>query len=117
MLPLLVAEVTRSPFFIALGAIGIYLPWLFVGPFAGSFVDRRSRPAVMLVSDASRTLLYAMLGFAVLIEPRSALLFVPLVGVTVSSLEVLSDTAAGAHVPVVVSNENLERGQCPVRRH
>lgn len=109
MLPLLVASVTRSPLLIAIGSVALYLPWLVVGPAVGMLVDRRSRPGLILMGDGLRALIFVALALAILAAPRSAIWLVPVVAILTGSLEVLSDTAANAHVPTLEPDEWLER--------
>lgn len=108
MLPLLVADVTRSPLLIAIGSVALYVPWLLVGPVAGLIVDRRGRPSTILRSDAARAVIFAALAVAVLTDPGSAIWLVPVVAVATGSLEVLADSSATAHVPHL-AGDDLER--------
>ena len=105
-LPLLAAQLTRSPSLVATLGIMLSLPWLIFALQAGSIVDRFDRRKVMLWVNGGRLLLLLGLTLAVMIG------FVSLPILYVAALllgigETLMDTALTSIVPSVVSKDRL----------
>src|SRR5687768_12914224 len=65
-LPLLAAQLTRSPSQIALLGVMSSLPWLIFALQAGSIVDRSDRRKVMLWVNGGRLIILAVLTLAVM---------------------------------------------------
>src|SRR5919108_1658793 len=105
-LPLLAAELTRSPSLIATLGVMSSLPWLIFALQAGSIVDRSDRRKVMLWVNGGRLLLLLLLTLAVIIGYVS----LPMLYIAALLLgigETLMDTALTSIVPSVVSKERL----------
>ena len=65
-LPLLAAQLTRSPSQIALLGVMSSLPWLIFALQAGSIVDRSDRRKIMLWVNGGRLLILTLLTLAVM---------------------------------------------------
>jgi Arabinose efflux permease len=105
-LPLLAAQLTRSPSLIATLGVMSSLPWLIFALQAGSIVDRSDRRKVMLWVNAGRILILLCLTLAVMMGVVS----LPILYVAALLLgigETLVDTALTSIVPSVVSKERL----------
>jgi MFS family permease len=105
-LPLLAAQLTRSPSLIALLGVMLSLPWLVFALQAGSIVDRSDRRKVMLWVNSGRLLILSVLTVAVMTESIS----LPMLYVAALLLgigETLVDTALTSIVPSVVSKDRL----------
>lgn len=105
-LPLLAAQLTRSPSLIAALGVMSSLPWLIFALQAGSIVDRSDRRKVMLWVNGARLLILLSLTLAVITGSASlATLYgaALLLGIG----ETLVDTALTSIVPSVVSKERL----------
>ena len=105
-LPLLAAQLTRSPSLIALLGVMTSLPWLIFALQAGSIVDRSDRRSVMLWVNAGRLVILLILTVAILTDHAS----LPLLYAAALLLgigETLVDTALTSIVPSVVSSERL----------
>jgi MFS family permease len=105
-LPLLAAQVTRSPSLIALLGVMTSLPWLIFALQAGSIVDRSDRRQVMLWVNAGRLGMLLILTVAILTDHVSmSLLYAAALLLGIG--ETLVDTALTSIVPSVVSKERL----------
>ncbi len=105
-LPLLAAQLTRSPSLIAALGVMSSLPWLIFALQAGSIVDRSDRRKIMLWVNGGRLLILSVLMLAVMMGSVS----LPMLYVAVLLLgvgETLVDTALTSIVPSVVSNDRL----------
>jgi MFS family permease len=105
-LPLLAAQLTRSPSQIALLGVMSSLPWLIFALQAGSIVDRSDRRKVMLWVNGGRLIILAVLTLAVM----SGYASLPMLYVAALLLgigETLVDTALTSIVPSVVSKDRL----------
>ncbi|MCI0552259.1 MAG: MFS transporter, partial [Anaerolineae bacterium] len=105
-LPLLAAQLTRSPSLIALLGVMLSLPWLIFALQAGSIVDRSDRRKVMLWVNGGRLLILLCLTLAVMTGYAS----LPMLYVAALLLgigETLIDTALTSIVPSVVSKDRL----------
>jgi MFS family permease len=105
-LPLLAAQLTRSPSLVATLGVMLSLPWLIFALQAGSIVDRFDRRKVMLWVNGGRLLILLSLTLAVMMG------FVSLPMLYVGALllgigETLMDTALTSIVPTVVSKDRL----------
>jgi MFS family permease len=105
-LPLLAAQLTRSPSLIALLGVMASLPWLIFALQAGSIVDRSDRRKVMLWVNGGRLLILLSLTLAVMMGVAS----LPMLYVAALLLgigETLVDTALTSIVPSIVSKDRL----------
>lgn len=105
-LPLLAAQLTRSPSQIALLGVMSSLPWLIFALQAGSIVDRSDRRTVMLWVNGARLLILLILTLAV-ITGTASLPMLYLAALLLGLGETLVDTALASIVPSVVSKERL----------
>ena len=112
-LPLLAAQLTRSPSLIAMLGVMLTLPWLIFALQAGSIVDRFDRRTVMLWVNGGRLLLLLGLTLAVMTGYAS----LPMLYVAALLLgigETLMDTALTSIVPSVVSKDRLTRANARI---
>ena len=105
-LPLLAAQLTRSPSLIAMLGVMSSLPWLIFALQAGSIVDRSDRRKIMLWVNGGRLLILLLLTLAVMTGYASLpMLYVAALLLGVG--ETLVDTALTSIVPSVVSKDRL----------
>ena len=105
-LPLLAAQLTRSPSLIAALGVMSSLPWLIFALQAGSIVDRSDRRKIMLWVNGGRLVILFALTLAVIAGYAS----LPMLYIAVLLLgvgETLVDTALTSIVPSVVSKDRL----------
>ena len=105
-LPLLAAQLTRSPSLIAALGVMSSLPWLIFALQAGSIVDRSDRRRVMVWVNAGRLLILALLTLAVLTGYASMPLLY-LAALLLGIGETLVDTALTSIIPSVISKDHL----------
>ncbi|HEX2991810.1 MAG TPA: MFS transporter, partial [Anaerolineales bacterium] len=105
-LPLLAAQLTRSPSAIALLGVMLSLPWLIFALQAGSIVDRSDRRKVMLWVNGGRLLILLGLTAAVL-TGKASMIVLYAAALLLGIGETLVDTALTSIVPSVVSQERL----------
>lgn len=105
-LPLLAAQLTRSPSLIAALAVMSSLPWLIFALHAGSIVDRSDRRKVMLWVNGGRLFILIGLTLAVL-TGNASLTMLYAAALLLGIAETLVDTALTSIVPSVVSKEHL----------
>ena len=105
-LPLLAAQLTRSPSQIALLGVMSSLPWLIFALQAGSIVDRSDRRKIMLWVNGSRLLILLSLTFAVL-TGKASLPMLYIAALLLGVGETLVDTALTSIVPSVASRDRL----------
>jgi MFS family permease len=105
-LPLLAAQLTRSPSQIALLGVMSSLPWLIFALQAGSIVDRSDRRKIMLWVNAGRLLILSALTVAVM-TGYASLLMLYIAALLLGIGETLVDTALTSIVPTVVSKDRL----------
>ena len=105
-LPLLAAQLTRSPSLIAALGVMSSLPWLIFALQAGSIVDRSDRRKVMLWVNGGRLLILAALTVAVM-TGKASLPMLYVAALLLGVGETLVDTALTSIVPSVVSRERL----------
>jgi MFS family permease len=107
-LPLLAAQLTRSPSLIATLGVMSSLPWLIFALQAGSIVDRSDRRKVMLWVNGGRLGILCLLTLAVLTENISLpMLYVAALVLGIG--ETLVDTALTSIVPSILSKDQLTR--------
>ena len=105
-LPLLAAQLTRSPSQIALLGVMSSLPWLIFALQAGSIVDRSDRRKVMLWVNGARLLILLSLTLAVM-NGHASMPILYLAALLLGIGETLVDTALTSIVPSVVSKDHL----------
>ena len=107
-LPLVAIGFTRSPALIAGLSFAFGLPWLLFALPVGALVDRVDRRRVMVVANAVRATLLAVLVVAVALHLGSIwVLYV--IALSVGVAETLYDTASQSILPQIVSREFLSR--------
>ena len=72
-------ERTQSALTLTYASIVSFLPAIFVGPFAGVFIDRYNRKIVMVLADGFVALSSVALGVAFLLSPNPPLSFIYLI--------------------------------------
>jgi MFS transporter, DHA3 family, macrolide efflux protein len=102
-LGVMVLALTGSALQTGLVFLAATLPNLFLGPLAGTFVDRWDQKTVMVVSDVLRAGLVLLLPFAV---QRDVLLVYPLVFL-VTTVSLFFRPAKAAILPRIVAREDL----------
>jgi MFS family permease len=106
VLPLLAAELTRSPALIAGVALAQRLPWLFFALPAGALADRLDRRRTMALVETMRFLVIGGLAVATALDVTS----IPMLYVAALVLgvgETLFDTAAQSVITAVVAKDDL----------
>lgn len=106
-LPLLAAQLTRSPARVSAVGAMLGLPWLIFALQAGSIVDRFNRRSVMLVVVSGRIFILFLLTLAVATD----LVSMPMLYIAALLLgvgETLMDTSLVSIVPALVSKEHLD---------
>jgi predicted MFS family arabinose efflux permease len=104
--PLLVASLTRDAFLVALAATVQWLPPLLFGLVAGALTDRLDRRLIVVSVDLARSVVLAVLTFAVATDYVSiaavlAALFV------LSTAEVFADNSSQTLLPMLVERDDL----------
>jgi MFS family permease len=102
-LGVLVLEATDSPLQTGLVFLAATLPNLFLGPIAGTFVDRWDQKLVMIVSDVLRAALVLTLPF---VAEINIWLVYPVVFV-ITAVSIFFRPAKAAIVPRIVKREDL----------
>ena len=105
-LPLLAAQLTRSPSLIAALGVMSSLPWLIFALQAGSIVDRSDRRKIMLWVNGGRLLMLTLLTLAVM-TGNASLPMLYIAALLLGIGETLVDTALTSIVPSVVSKDRL----------
>jgi MFS family permease len=107
--PLLVASQTDSAALVALAALLPRLPWLVFGLWAGAVADRWDRRRLVMVSNALRAVVIAVLVAAIVtgwVDITVVLLALLLMG----TAEVFADSAAQTLLPMLVDKRDLGLG-------
>jgi MFS family permease len=107
--PLLVASLTDSAFLVALAAMLQRLPWLMFGLWAGALADRLDRRLVVIIANALRALVIAVLCVFVgagTVSIAMVLTAMFLYGVA----EVFADTTQQTLLPALVRPADLGTG-------
>ncbi|MDN4172827.1 MFS transporter [Nocardioides sp. SOB77] len=104
--PLLVASLTDQPALIALAATVQWLPPLLFGLLAGVASDRLDRRGVMIVVNAVRVVVVALLGAAVL-TGHATIAGVLLALFVLGTAEVFVDNTASTLLPMLVHRDDL----------
>ena len=106
-LPLLAAELTRSPAAVAAVTAVQSLPWL-LGAGLGVIVDRTDRRRLMVMVDTARAVIIAALAAAILLR-AGGLALIYLTAFTTGAGSALRKTAAVTCVPRLVDSASLDR--------
>ncbi len=106
-LPLVAADLTRSPTTIAGVAIALRLPWLLFALVAGALVDRWDRRRVMWMTDVFRAGLVAMLALAVLTDHHT-IWMIYAIGFALGVAETMFDNASQTILPSIVDEHQLQ---------
>ena len=106
--PLLAAQLTRSPFLVAVTVAVQQLPWLLVALPAGALVDRLDRRRVAVLADLGRAATVAALA-ALVAADFASLPALWLAAFLLGSLDTLATGAAYAVLPRLVPDRLLGR--------
>ncbi|MFD7310636.1 MFS transporter [Promicromonospora sp. NPDC059942] len=107
--PLLVASQTDSAFLVALAAMLQRLPWLLFGLWAGALADRLDRRRVVIVANAFRALVIAVL--CVFIGTGTVSIGMVLAAMFLyGTAEVFADTTQQTLLPTLVAPADLGAG-------
>ena len=106
-LPLLAAQLTRSPTAVAAVTAVQSLPWL-IGAWLGVIVDRTDRRRVMMMVDTTRAVIIAALAAAIFVH-ADGLALIYLTAFTTGVGSALRNTAAATCVPRLVDPADLDR--------
>ncbi|WP_423463064.1 MFS transporter [Promicromonospora sp. MS192] len=107
--PLLVASQTDSAFLVALAAMLERLPWLAFGLWAGVLADRLDRRAVVIVANAVRALVIAVL--CVFVATGTVSIWLVLAAMFLwGTAEVFADTTQQTLLPMLVEPRDLGTG-------
>ncbi|GAA4719719.1 hypothetical protein GCM10023216_05490 [Isoptericola chiayiensis] len=107
--PLLIASLTDSAFLVALAALLQRLPWVVLGLWAGALADRLDRRRLVIVANALRAVVVAVLCAFIAtdhVDVTVVLVAMLLMGVA----EVFADTTAQTLLPMVVAPRDLGTG-------
>ncbi len=104
--PLLIASITDSPLAVGLAVFAQQLPWLLFSVLSGAVVDRIDRRRLLVVVDATRTAVIAVLAVAVLVG-YDPLWFFYTVLFLLGTGETLADNAFGALIATTVPRHAL----------
>ncbi len=107
-LPLLAAQLTRSPAAVAAVTAVQSLPWLLMGAGLGVIVDRSDRRRLMVAVDTARAVIIAALAAAILVH-AAGLALIYVTGFTTGVGSALRNTAAATCVPRLVESADLDR--------
>lgn len=107
--PLLVASQTDDPLLVAAAAFLQRLPWVLFGLFAGVVADRVDRRVVVVIADASRAALLALLALAI-VGDALQIWMVLVVMFALGTAEAFSDVTSGALLPMLVDPGDLGVG-------
>lgn len=112
-LPLLATTLTTSPLLISAVTAAQFLPWATFAPFGGVIVDRSDRRRLIMITQAWRSVVMALLAIVVLTDAASVwLLMVVAYMITVG--EILVDPSVVAIVPTLVAPKDLDRANARI---
>ena len=104
--PLLIATLTRDPLLISLSALVGWAPPLMFGLYAGVLSDRHNRRTIVLVANAARAVVLAVL--VVMLLTGTLTVATALVALTLRSVaEVFADNATSTLTPMLVGRDDL----------
>ena len=107
--PLLVASQTHNAILVAMAGLLQRLPWLLFGLYAGALADRLDRRVVVMVADAVRAMVVAVLCVMILtgaVDITVVLVIMFCFGVG----EVFADSTSSTLLPMLVDTEDLAIG-------
>jgi len=104
--PLLVASLTRNPFFVALAATVQWVPPLLFGLLAGALTDRLDRRLIVISVDLGRAAVLAVLTLAITTDQVS-IAVVLLALFVLATAEVFADNSAQTLLPMLVARDDL----------
>lgn len=107
--PLLVASQTRNAFLVALAAALQRVPTLLFGLFAGAIADRHDRKALVVLANAVRVLVLALL-IASLMTGQVTIVIVLVAVFALGCAEIFADTSFSTLLPMVVDKADLGVG-------
>ena len=102
----LVYSITGSAFSLAVTWVVFMLPRSVVRLYAGVYVDRWSRRGIMIGTETTRAILFAIIGAAVLYGTPSPLM-IYVIAASVGGLGAFFDLASDALLPAVVESGEL----------
>ena len=105
--PLIAASITKNPLAISGIAAVAGLPWLFMGPIAGTLADRHNRRHLMIAVDLFRAVAMGVLAVYIGFGGTELLVLYAIV-LLVGFGEPVVDTSAQAMVPKTVTTANLD---------
>ncbi|MCL8017550.1 MFS transporter [Streptomyces sp. AS02] len=101
------ATVTDDPVQVSLVTVAGELPWLLVGPFAGTLIDHVDRWRALWICDAARSLVLACFTALVLAD-RVGIAALAVTAFLLTSVETMADNLAQAVVPQLVGTHSLD---------
>jgi len=104
--PLLVASLTRDPFLVALAALLSWAPPLVFGLYAGVLSDRLDRRRIVMVADAFRAVVLALLVATIVTGTVSVAVALLALGL-LASAEVFADNTSSTLAPMLVHRDDL----------
>ena len=107
--PLLIASQTQDPALVALAALLQRLPWLLFGLYAGALADRVDRRLLVVVVDALRAAVLAVLVLLLVTDAVSVAVVLATTFV-LGVAEVFADTTGATLLPMVVPRADLGIG-------
>ncbi len=107
--PLLIASQTQDPALVALAALLQRLPWLLFGLYAGALADRVDRRVLVVLVDALRAAVLAVL-VALLVSGAVTVTLVLATAFVLGVAEVFADTTGATLLPMVVDRADLGIG-------
>lgn len=105
-LPLLIFDLTQSPFYLGLSTAITFLPYLLFGLLMGAWVDRTNRKRLMIASDFIRSALILSIPLLALVDFLS-IWYIYAVMFMASTLAIGFQAAQFAAITNLVSRENL----------
>ena len=107
--PLLVASQTSNAFLVVLAAVLQRVPWLLFGLYAGALADRVDRRRLVMVADAARAVVVAVLCVA-LATGHVSIALVLVVMALLGVAEVFANTTTQTLLPMLVRPTDLGVG-------
>ncbi|MFE7844367.1 MFS transporter [Microbacterium sp. NPDC057407] len=107
--PLLIASLTSSPVLVAAGAMMQFLPWLLFGLLAGSVADHHDRRRLVMLANALRAVVVAVL-VVFLLTGAANVWIVLATAFLYGTAEVFADSAGSTLLPMLVKPTDLGIG-------
>lgn len=111
--PLLIASETRDPFLIALAVVLQRLPWFLFGLLAGVVADRFDRRRIIIVVQAARAVILAVLSATIVVD-RVDTTVVLVAMFLLGTSETFADTTASTLLPMIVDKADLGIGNARI---